>query len=94
MKNISLGSQYLAEFYGCCVEAINNQDTIRMESAAWLSLQSLILQFIRGTVNAIRGSWIDLHFDSHPLVAEVLVSLKPVFSRRSTLIRPVEHQLK
>ncbi len=29
MKKISLGKQVLAEFYGCCVETINNKDIIR-----------------------------------------------------------------
>lgn len=29
MKKINLGQQVLAEFYGCCVEAINNKDIIR-----------------------------------------------------------------
>lgn len=30
MKNINLGNQYLAEFYGCCTEAINDKDRIRV----------------------------------------------------------------
>ncbi len=28
MKKISLGNQYLAEFYDCCVDTINNKDRI------------------------------------------------------------------
>ncbi len=48
MKKISLGKQVLAEFYGCCIEAINNKDLIRDSTieaakavfAFWLSLKS------------------------------------------------------
>ncbi len=29
MKKTSLGNQYLAEFYGCCVDTLNDKDRIR-----------------------------------------------------------------
>ncbi len=34
MKKISLGKQLLAEFYGCCAEAINSKDVIRTSMIA------------------------------------------------------------
>ncbi len=44
MKNIALGQHHLAEFYGCCVDSINNKEFVRnaMVEAATLAKATIV----------------------------------------------------